>query len=202
MSDYFTILALTDEPDDKISLFFDVTSRHPVRHPDKTKWWGQPNRQSRDQLLPILCYGVLRNETNPFLKDVLHSHLRRGLVLAWNTRGDGSMDMPWKFPDITGPETLGLWLRIFKPFGYKLLLPLCDLETLVDSVIWKFWPPSNISRNEILVGIAHRSQPSIVSRLADKFTDYDELIDMWNANTSVTNEYPTGPLMTAKLEEI
>jgi len=193
-ADYFTILALSNESDDKAHLYF---STAPLRHPDTSKWYGQPDRESRDQLIPILCYAAIRGLKTDFIKNIFKSHLKRGLCLAWNTKGNGQMDMPTKFPDITGPEVLGLWLRVFKPFGYQLLLPICDMETLINALLWRYVHPSTnrITRNHMLVSITQRKvSPSIISYIANKLNDYNELNARWATNCLLTYEYPTNLL--------
>lgn len=195
---YFNILALSQEPDDKANNYYSVV---PLRHPDKSKWWGQPDRCSRDQLIPMLCYAIKRDIKTKFIKEVFVSHLKRLLLLAWNIRGDGAMVMPLKFPDITGPEIFGLWLRVFKPFGYRIMLPFCDIETLVNALLWKYYQPitNQITRNHMLVCITQRKYPSITSRLADKINDYNDLVTRWQIHCAVTGEYPTADLFKAEV---
>jgi hypothetical protein len=199
-ADYFTIIALTQETPDKLNLFWNSTCNCPIRHPDASKWWGQPDRFSRDQLIPLLVLGCLKGN-NTLIHSTFVAHLWRGLLFAWNTRQDGAMAEPWKMPDITGPEVLGLWLRVFKPLGYKLLLPICDIETLVNSLLWRFYQPSTnrVTRNVLLVAIAQRQSSTIISWLADKINNYQDLLARWEANTETCGEYPTGPLLRIAL---
>lgn len=189
-ADYFNILALSNASDDKASMYF---STAPIRHPDASKWYGQPDRCSRDQLIPILCYAAIRGLKTDFVKDVFNAHKKHYLCYAWNTKGNGKMDMPDKASDLTGPEVWGLWLRVFKPFGYTLLLPICDIETLVNALLWRYAHPetNHITRNHMLVSLTQRKQPSVTSRLTDKINNYNDLNAKWKINCEITGEYPT-----------
>jgi hypothetical protein len=199
-ADYFNVLALTNTDDSKAPDFLEPDTKQPRRHPDASKWWGLPCRESRDQLLPILCYGAIRGVKSDFLRAVFVSHLKRCFLLAWNTRQDAVVS-PWKFPDITFLEVASLWVRIYKPFGYKIILPILDLETLIDAALWRWYQPESnqITRNHMLVCIAHRKDPSIISKLADKINDYPDLIERWKASNIATGEYPTYPLFQTVL---
>jgi hypothetical protein len=199
-ADYFTVLALTDADDSKAPGFLEPATKQPRRHPDSTQWWGMADRESRDQLLPILCYAVIRGVKSEFLRAVFISHLKRCFVFAWNTRQD-SVVSSWKFPDITFLGVASLWVRIYKPLGYKVLLPILDLETLIDAALWRWYQPetNQITRNHMLVCIAHRKDPSIISKLADKINDYPDLVARWEASTMATGEYPTAQLFKEAL---
>lgn len=199
-ADYFNILALSDLTDDKATLFFDPFSEQPLRHPDHTQWWGMPNRESRDQLLPILCYGAIRHVKTEFLSAVFKSHMKRLFLFAWNTRGD-EVESSWQFPDLTTLEVMSLWLRIYRPLGYRLILPIMDLETLVDALLWRYYQPESnqITRNHMLVCLAHRKDSTVISRLADRINDYPDLLARWKASNIATGEYLTWPLFAAAL---
>ena|SRR6202034_2711829 len=192
-ADYFTILACTDMVDDKVDLFWSPENT-PRRHPDTSQWWGQPHVESRDQFLPILCYAVMRKVQSSFIRKLFISHLKRCFLFAWNTKTE-AIPGSFNFPDITFLEVIGLWLRIYKPFGYKILLPICDMETLVNAIIWKYWPQDNITRNFMLVAAAHKTDPSVISNIAYKLSDFNDLLSRWEANTIATGEYPTAPLI-------
>lgn len=201
-ADYFTILATTDMYDSLELLFWDHSCYAPVRHPDMTQWWGQPNRVSRDQFIPILCYSIMRNSVTPFIKRLFLSHLTRGLCFCWNTRTGATIPGSLNFPDVTFLEVAGLWLRVFKPFGYKLLLPVCDLETLANSLLWKYYQPAtnNLTRNFLLVLAAQRKDPSFISNIAYKISNLPDLISRWAHNTAICGEYPTAPLIEGALK--
>lgn len=202
---YFNILALDPKEDDTKATLY--VKNVPVRHPDDRYWWGQTDRFSRDQLIPMLCYGIKRDLASSFpgtvsISKTFYAHEKKAFCLAWNTKGNGEISMPTKFPDITGPEIWGLWLRTYKPPGYKLLLPFCDLETLVNALLWRFYQPltNQITRNHMLVCITQRTDPSIVSKLADKINNYADLVARWEAHCIVTGEYPTQDLFKNALK--
>ena len=195
---YFNAKALSDPNlGNQWNLYFDQV---PLRHPDKTKWWGQPDRFSRDQLTPLLCWAALQDKGNdPLVIATFRAHLKHTLLFAWNTKGNGAIDMPNKTPDITFLEIWGLWLRVFKPFGYKLLLPICDLESLVNSIIWKF-RTDQICRNQMLVAITQRDvSPSITSRVSYWINNWSDLVQRWKDHCAATGEYPTGDLFAKEL---
>lgn len=199
---FFNIVALSNEiAESHCGMYFDEEHKKPVRHPDASKWWGQPDRFSRDQLIPVLCWAILQDKSDRSLvKKVFISHLKRGLLFAWNSRKNGEIDTPWKMPDITALEIWGLWLRVFKPPGYQLLLPICDLETLAGAINWKFQPETNqITRNHMLIALAQRTHPSIVSRMSDKLNNYPDLVARWERNVAAVGEYPTADLFKQKL---
>lgn len=199
---FFNVAALSDQFGGLRCLnYYDEIHKVPVRHPDTSKWWGQPDRMSRDQLIPILCWAIMQDKADHnLIKKIFISHLKRGLLFAWNTRKNGVIDTPWKMPDVTSLEIWGLWLRIFKPVGYQLLLPLCDLETLVNAVIWKFKPETNqLTRNHMLVCLAQRSKPSVVSWIVNKINNYPDLVARWERNVKAVGEYPTDDLFKQKL---
>jgi hypothetical protein len=197
---YFNVQALAPKTMRGHELDYFTTA--PVRHNDVSKWYGQPDRFSRDQLTPVLCWAALQNQgQHPLMLKVLKSHLKHALLFAWNTKGNGQMDMPKKTPDITGPEILGLYLRIYKPFGYQLLLPFLDLETLVNSIIWKF-RSDRVTRNHMLVHITQtKVSPSFISKLSYKLNDFKDLVSRWEAHCAAVGEYPTADLFKKVLLE-
>lgn len=120
------------------------------RHPDKNKWYSDPDRMSRDQVTPIICalglYGF-----KWILWDFLIAHILR-LGFTTNTRrnhtykpSDPRYTGPhhkyshkWKLPDFTGPE---FWSSIFRGLDWWFMYPLFflgDLENLVNTLIIVF----------------------------------------------------------------
>jgi len=168
----------------------------PRRHPDITKWYGQPDRFSRDQLTPVICAGVrLAREIN--VDDIFEQHQAKKFLTAWNTRGNGQMDLPKKFPDITGPEIWALWLRYKKPWWAFLFVWLLDIETLVGSIIWRWFkkPGDRVCRNHMLVLATGRLvYPTLTMRIADWITDWADLTMRWQGHCHDTREYDTSPL--------
>jgi hypothetical protein len=172
----------------------------PLRHPDKTKWYGQADRCSRDQLIPLLCYfstGVYKS----MAKRVFKAHLRRGLIFAWNTRANGQMVTPWKLPDLTGPDVWALWLRAFQPWYANLILPILDIQLLISSFLWRH-KLSNITRNHMLSCIVARNiLPNFISKLAFRINDWDTLIIKWFKHTNAVGEYPTWQLFQNEVKK-
>ncbi len=198
---YFNILALDGSVHPNTNSSFYFTGGRPIRHPDNTKWWGQIDRYSRDQLIPLLSWAAIKDQKDRIaIQKLFASHLEHGLCFAWNTRGNGEMDMPWKLPDITALEIWSLWLRIYKPFGYRAILWLLDIEILVNSFIWKS-REDRVTRNHMLSHIASKLvSPTWVSRLSYKMNDWKRLIQKWDAHCKDTGECPTADLFRNHLE--
>lgn len=172
----------------------------PIRHPDSTKWYGQKDRFSRDQLLAVLCGDLNQDDYNvPFIYE---SHKRKYFLTAWNTKGNGQMDMLDKFPDICGPEVWALWIRIMSPWWSRVLLPLLDIQTLIGAIQWRWFTPATnrVTRNHMLVCLATRSNsPTVTSRLACWINDWQDLVNRWEAHCEAVGEYPTAELFKKKL---
>ncbi len=97
----------------------------PRRHPDTTKWYGRPNRQSRDQLIPRICWAAKWHKQDYFfLCGLLAPRL---FLFAFNTKRNFVYDSPdehtrlstpdvpynpaWKLPDLIGPNVHAVLLR-------------------------------------------------------------------------------------------
>jgi len=182
---------------------WDHNNNLPLRHPDKTKWYGQGDRFSRDQLIAVLC-GFAMNDAGWFYREygyisglwfrreLFKAHKRRWFLTAWNTKGNGEIDAKKKTPDITGPEVWGLWIRIFKPWWGRLVLWFFDLETLFGSIHWRYFRKGNVCRNHMLVAIVSTTvKPTFVSRLAGWFNNWPELLRRWQSHCIATGEFPT-----------
>lgn len=167
-----------------------------VRHPDPTKWYGKPDRFSRDQLIPILC-SFVGEEIKAETRTVYAMHRKNKFLWAWNTRKNGVMDAPLKTPDFTGPEIWGLWCRIFGgPWWLKCLLLFLDLETLVGSILWRYFQPktNRVTRNHMLMCLTGlKRYPTLAIRLANRINDWPELLNRWEAHCLAVGEYPTAP---------
>jgi len=193
-----TILALvaTEEYTPLFLRGFLLTPTGLVRHPDSTKWWGRTDRFSRDQLIPLLC-SYLSHPDRRQSEWIFRRHSRNWFLFAWNTRGNGAVDMPTKTSDFTGPEIWALWIRLSNNPWLKLLLPILDLETLIGSVLWRWYQPktNRVTRNHMLIcKMGMRHSPSITMRLANYINDWDDLISRWAAHCKATKEYPTAYL--------
>lgn len=175
----------------KVPAPWSIVEGVPLRHPDTTKWYGQPDRFSRDQLIPILC--SLFN-VKPRLNMFYLAHKKRWFLAAWNTRGNGAIDMPWKFPDVCGPEVWALWIRLFSPWWAPAVLWLLDIQTLVGAIQWRWFTPktNQVTRNHMLVCITMtKHSPSITTKLINKINDYEDLAYRWMLCNQATKEYPT-----------
>lgn len=172
----------------------------PVRHPDYSRWWGRPDRFSRDQLIPILC-SYVENYSHGSARLLFRLHRKRLFLTAWNTRKNGAIDVPEKSPDFTGPEIWALWIRIFQPWWGIIILPILDIETLIGSITWKF-RKSRVTRNHMLVCLTGRRRFfNLTMRLAFWLNDWDTLIERWRAHCQAVGEYQTAVLFKNKLEE-
>jgi hypothetical protein len=174
---------------------WDFDASLPVRHTDKSKWYGQPDRFSRDQLVAVLC-GLLENNSSPFaIQKLFRRHRKRHFLTAWNTRRNGIMDAPEKTPDFTGPEVWALWLRIYKPWWMRIVLCFLDLETLASAVHWRWFRRDRVTRNHMLVSLASKKHsPTLVSRLANRINNWPDLIQRWEDHCRAVGEYPTAAL--------
>lgn len=129
----------------------------PVRNPDTTMWYSNPNTTSRDQLKAFITYGVLLNRLA--LNVIFKQHLKRLLLFAYNTRRnwqyptaaehaaaqlngvigqDVVWNYKWKMPDFCGPEIWALYVRGFRFYPLYPLLPILDIETLLGVIIKYF----------------------------------------------------------------
>lgn len=184
----------------RVVIPFDVIAGAPLRHPDKTKWYGQPDRFSRDQLIAVLCGLMYNRQANPGA--IYASHRQRRFLTAWNTKKNGAMAVPDKTPDFTGPEVWGLWLRIYKPWWARAVLWFCDLESLGGTIHWRFFRRDRVCRNHMLVCLASQDHlPTWVSKLSYKINKWDDLIARWTAHCEAVGEFPTGDLFRHRYEK-
>lgn len=200
-----TVLTLTNNPiqfmklRDKLRLFINDLGVI-RRHPDAMVWYGQWDRGSRDQLVPLLCFLVMYPTSAPLLcRMVFESHRRNWFLWAWNTRGNGIMDAKKQWPDFTGPGTWALWIRIYKPWWASGVLWLLDLDLLLGSLFWKL-KRSNVTRNHMLclVVSAHTLSNPIV-KLACWLTNWPKMIAKWKLHCEKTGEYQTWELFEGKI---
>lgn len=178
----------------------------PRRHPDITKWYGQTDRFSRDQMIPMICAGIVLGG-HPAVDALYHAHKKLGFMHAWNTKGSDRIDREDKDPDVTGPEIWALWERYWKTENWKL--PLWDAETLVGAYIWQYrkikdsykkrkdpeYRGNRVSRNHMLVSIiANKYLPTSVSKKAYQVNDFEDLIARWDAHCNTVGEWNTSQL--------
>lgn len=166
----------------------------PRRHPDFSKWYGQYDRFSRDQLIPVICAGIRLKFWAP-IEEVYGRHKQLHFVKAWNTKKNGAIEVPTKSPDITGPEVWALWIRYKRPWWARLVLVILDLESLASAIHWKYWRKDRVCRNHMLSSImSRRYMPTLVSRLTYWLNDWPILIAKWAVHCEVTKEYDTSNL--------
>jgi hypothetical protein len=171
----------------------------PIRHPDTTKWYGQPDRFSRDQLIPVLCDLVANDSVIPLLET---SHRKKYFLTAWNTKKNGAMDVPDKKPDITGPTVWALWLRYKRPWWARLVLGLCDLQAFVSALDWRFRRKGRVCRNHMLVSvIAYKYMPTWISQCTYRLNNWDDLISRWDAHCEAVREYNTAELFREAIKK-
>lgn len=186
-----------------LKTYLPMVNGKPVRHPDQSKWYGQTDRFSRDQLVAVLCGHLgsskLQMPLGP-IYDLYKAHKARFFLTAWNTKKNGAMDVPNKAPDLTGPEVWSLWLRIYKPSWAKLVLPILDVELLVGAIHWRFFRKDRVTRNHLLSSLASRkNNPTLVSKLADKINNYPDLVQRWEDHCAAVGEYQTANLFKDEL---
>lgn len=170
----------------------DCVAPYLVRHPDKMKWYGQPDRFSRDQLIPLIC--ALPKMPRPLANFVREQHARNAYLCAWNTRKNGEMFAPRKTPDLTGPEIWALWIRVFRPKWARLVLWLLDVETLIGSISWRF-RRDRVSRNHMLVLLFSRDHsPTFVSRIAYRIAPWPKMLSGWRDHCDAVREFQTAAL--------
>lgn len=132
---------------DPASLFgqFEVRPGIYVRHPDKTRWYANPDTTSRDQLVPLIAYcGAYRDY--PRLARLFAATLARGFF-AQNTLRIGDDETERKVPD-TMIGTLGLFIRAggwWTAPLYPLLFVTDTLDVLatLGNLVPLHWEESN-----------------------------------------------------------
>ncbi len=161
----------------------------PIRHPDTTKWYSQPWNFSRDQLVPVLCSLILGPAREAELSRLLAAHKKRLFLSSWNG-------------DLTTLEVWALWLRILRPWWAKLVLPVLDLETLVNTFLWRWVRKDNVARNQMLVCLMiQKHSPTWVGWLAYKLLPWEDLLTRWENHCKAVGEYPTYDLFRNAYEE-
>lgn len=143
------------------------------RHPDKTKWYSHNDTFSRDQLTPLIALLGIRQQYAA-LRRLFRAHMKHLLLFAWNTRNNdtyqGEADYAWKLPDITFIDILGMYIRGFDVWALYPLLLLCDVPTLIGSLIYRLkLSSSTIQMNQvIMVDYANTVMRTPVAWLAKK----------------------------------
>lgn len=172
----FPVTSLQD-PRDKYSY---------LRHPDRWGWWADSDRFSRDQATPlVIClgeYGHLSRLRKFFIRHILRlgfmTNTRRNGV--WKDEAEHRRKAPdwkpwnysWKLPDYCFLEFWGLYIRAFRAWYLYPLLYICDLETLLGSIIWKYKDKDEDVLNHLIVTTyINRVYPTFVGRRSYKIID-------------------------------
>jgi hypothetical protein len=174
------------------------------RHPDESKWYGDWDRGSRDQSIPLLISFFLTGSMRA-ARNFFKAHLKRALLFATNNRRNGSTaenhgkeyypgrfrDYSWKPADITGPVFWSIYIRGFRN---KLLYPLLlifDLFLLVNTITFNI-SPREPNQHLLLLFFSKRSFPTPFSYIAYKLLNKEkvknELRSYWYS-TSHGNGY-------------
>lgn len=155
------------------------------RHPDPSMWYSRNNTFSRDQLTPLIALLSIRGMRAP-LRRLFYAHLKRLLLFAWNTKQVNSypdehtgVSYVSKVPDLTIFDTWGMYIR---GFDLRILYPLlfiCDVPTLIGSIIYRLkLSSSTIQMNHIImVDFSTRSMPTPIALLAKKVYGKDTPLD-------------------------
>lgn len=165
------------------------------RHPDPEKWYSDFDRLSRDQATPMVIamglYGMKKRLFWFLLKHILR------LGFFTNTKRNGiyknedehtrkapgwlKWDYSWKLPDIAGPEFWGFYIRGFRLFPLYPLLFVCDLGTLIGSLIRRFNDDVDVLNHVCASVYAQHIMPTPISWLVSKVNSADEL--SWKMKT-------------------
>lgn len=166
----------------------------PRRHWDTSKWPGQPDRFSRDQLIPMICAAIRYSKDSLFEK-YYEAHKKRYFLTAWNTKKNGALYVADKFPDLTGPDVWALWIRYARPRWGCLALWALDISLLLGAIHWRYFRHDRVCRNHMLSLITcRRFFPTIVSRAAFALADFPDLVKRWRDHCEAVGEYQTADL--------
>lgn len=192
----------------EVELPWHSVAQVPIRHPDPTMWYSQPDRFSRDQLKAVLCGLCARSaglEEHTVLLDteiLFRAHKKRYFLTAWNTKKNGAMDVPSKRPDLTGPTIWALWIRLLRPWWGKLVLPVLDLELLFSAIHWRLFRKDRVTRMHLLTSLAAlRYSPTWVSWAVARINNWEDLAQRWVDHCNATGEYQTGHLFQEEIRK-
>jgi len=142
------------------------------RHVDRSRWFGRFDIMSRDQWLPVAAaMGAMH--LHDLGKDLICGAATRGFVLTTNSHPNTDEKKPWKLPDLMGPKCWALMIRIKERSLLDWMLPILDIEMLVNSWLWmwKFKYKKNdtdILNHWVTLVRARRRGDNFVSKLARK----------------------------------
>jgi len=187
----------------------EVNSGEYCRHPDRTMWYSRVNTFSRDQLTALLALLGVRGQKAP-LRRLFKAHLKHLFLFAWNTRqvnsypdGHTGVSYDWKVPDITFIDIFGMYIRGFDFFLAWPVLLLCDIPTLIGSIIYRLkLSSSTIQMNHILmVDFSNRVMPTPISWLAKKIYGKATPIAALQASWGPDWQPPVDQYLTEMIEE-
>lgn len=179
------------------------------RHPDPSKWYSQWDRQSRDQMVPLLIASAIYS-TNT-LKRIFFRHLRRLCLFTWNTKRNfqyptlaehqakSTPDVKWnyksKMPDLT---LVGIWSIYIRGFNIQALRPIVwlgDIDSLIGAIIIRYSPKRTDVMNHLLtVHHATRQMPTLINHLALKVCPIELLLSRLDTFFSPGHEAPLNEL--------
>lgn len=152
-----------------------------------TEWDSSDfDRHSRDQIQPnIIAFGYWSERE---LRRMAWGHLKRGFIFTGNVRQNGATkrnhgkngySYAWRFPDITGPEVWGNFIRSYRAWLLWPALLLFDLELLGSAINWRFFKKNNIAINHTLSQLQALDRlPTPWAWLASKIMPVPRLIEL------------------------
>lgn len=126
-----------DRPLYKLEQLF--SGQVPIRHPDKTKWYSEEQRTSRDQLRPLLYFlSVYRGAAAAYYRSkIVKACVKNYFLFAWNKYPNGyawHSDLPKRKVDFLGPEIWATFIRMYRLWFLWPLLCIFDIATLLSSL--------------------------------------------------------------------
>lgn len=127
----------------------------PRRHPDSTKWYGEPRRCSRDLLTPVLCFYSLPKAHTGFWP-LIRTMAKHAFLFANNPVPNYAFNShKRKVPDFLGPDIWSIALRgmMLRKLWLRALYPvllLLDLHTLFSACYTLWGKPKSDQRNQAL----------------------------------------------------
>lgn len=107
-----------------------------VRHPDKYKWYSNPNNFSRDQSVSlILALGAFgeTNEVTSHLSQLIKNYgFYPNRLKNWTNE---EKKFPFDYQDIVSPSDWGMFIRALNEIPYYHLLYFTDLQLLGNALI-------------------------------------------------------------------
>lgn len=171
---FYSALTVLVETDDlglppSVGLFADraiLTGNLPngryCRHPDKTKWYSNPNNVTRDQMAPMECALAL-NGQRAALKAHVALRAKRGMLhFSTQDQVEGHPNaVQYKLPDLCSPQELAV---IIRGMGWKWLRPLLVLLDLF--LLRELYLVEDARDGQIVINtaVAKQLSPTFVSK--------------------------------------